>query len=502
MSDWPELSIDELKASTKNSIAMGPFGSRIKAESFVKSGVPIIKGGNLNGDFILENKFEFLTEEKATELRTSNAFRRDIVITHRGTIGQVGIIPDNSKFERYVVSQSQLKVTLDQEKVNPYFVYYFLRSPLGQHRLLLNASQVGVPAIAQASTSVKGIMVPCPDKEIQDRVVEIFLSLDHKIELNQQTNKTLEQIAQAIFKNWFVDFEPVKAKIIAKEKGGDELAQSLAAQAVICGAITLEQLQNLENDYRGLEAQLHPLITNKFPNEIGGLDYWSPKILQKVADLFPGNLVESEIGEIPDGWDANPLGQYLEIKRGGSPRPIKEYIVEKGLPWTKIADATKEPSPFLFRTKECIKEEGLKKTILLKKGSLILSNSATPGMPKFLELDACIHDGWLHFPQKRLFSDLYLFQLFLEIKKELIAQGNGSVFTNLKTDILRNQVVVAPEKEIISVFDKSVSLIFEKVKENCKEINVLTSLKDSLLPKLLSGETIIGKAQSSAEAEA
>lgn len=126
-SEWPEISIDELKAPTKNAIAMGPFGSRIKAENFVEEGIPVIKGGNLTGDFIVENEFDYLTEEKADELISSNAYRRDIVITHRGTIGQVGIIPDDSKYERYVVSQSQLKVSLDQDRVNPYFVYYFLR---------------------------------------------------------------------------------------------------------------------------------------------------------------------------------------------------------------------------------------------------------------------------------------------------------------------------------------------------------------------------------------
>ena len=157
----------------------------------------------------------YLTEEKATELQSSNAYRRDIVITHRGTIGQVGIIPDDSRFERYVVSQSQLKVTLDQDKVNPFYVYYFLRSPLGQHRLLVNSSQVGVPAIAQASTSVKGILVPFPKRKTQDSIVEILMDLDKKIATNTQTNQTLEQIAQAIFKSWFVDFEPVRAKTVS-----------------------------------------------------------------------------------------------------------------------------------------------------------------------------------------------------------------------------------------------------------------------------------------------
>ena len=101
---------------------MGPFGSRIKASNFVGEGIPVIKGGNLNGDFLSEDNFDYLTEEKATELQASHAYRRDIVITHRGTIGQVGIIPDDSKYERYVVSQSQLKVTLDQNKINPFYL--------------------------------------------------------------------------------------------------------------------------------------------------------------------------------------------------------------------------------------------------------------------------------------------------------------------------------------------------------------------------------------------
>ena len=228
-SDWDELTIDDLKAPTKNAIAMGPFGSRIRASNFVNKGIPVIKGGNLNGDFISEDNFDYLTEEKATELQSSNAYRRDIVITHRGTIGQVGIIPDDSRFERYVVSQSQLKVTLDQDKVNPFYVYYFLRSPLGQHRLLVNSSQVGVPAIAQASTSVKGILVPFPKRKTQDSIVEILMDLDKKIATNTQTNQTLEQIAQAIFKSWFVDFEPVKAKIAVLEAGGTAEQAELAA---------------------------------------------------------------------------------------------------------------------------------------------------------------------------------------------------------------------------------------------------------------------------------
>lgn len=92
------------------------------------------------------------------------------------------------------------------------------------------------------------------------------------------------------------------------------------------------------------------------------------------------------------------LGDFVKIKRGGSPRPIEEYIRSVGLNWLKISDATSSESPYIFNIAEHIDESGLNKTVLLKKGSLVLSNSATPGMPKILEVDSCIHDGWLYFP--------------------------------------------------------------------------------------------------------
>ncbi len=362
-----------------------------------------------------------------------------------------------------------------------YLLYAFLSSDL-QHQFHMHEGSGSVVSHIRVPDCLK-FEIYLPPLSVQKQIAKVLRDLDKKIELNRQTNQTLEHIAQALFKCWFVDFEPTRAKIIAKEKGANTAIQELAAQAIICGAITLEQLEAMTEN---LETTLQQAINEKLSQ--ANQTPINTEQLKTTAALFPNELVDSELGEIPEGWEVNPMGNYLEIKRGGSPRPIKEYIVEDGLPWTKIADATKEPSPFLFRTKEYIKEEGLKKTVLLKKGSLILSNSATPGLPKFLELDACIHDGWLHFPKKQLFSDLYLYQLFLKIRKELVAQGNGSVFTNLKTDILKSKVVVAPNQMVISKFDETISLAFNKLKENCKETNTLVEIRDALLPKLLSGE--------------
>ncbi|MFY1112677.1 MAG: restriction endonuclease subunit S [Methanosarcinaceae archaeon] len=205
--EWDIIFIDEIKSDDKSSLAMGPFGSNIKSENFVDEGVPVIRGNNLRKFEFNEDDFVFLTESKADELKSSNAFKGDIVITHRGTLGQVGIIPYDSKFDRYVVSQSQMKLKCNTNIVNPYFVYYFLNSRIGQYLLLMNKSQTGVPAIAQPLTSLKKVPIPVPDKDEQDKIVNILFDIDQKIETNRQINQVLEKIGHKLFKQWFVDFE-------------------------------------------------------------------------------------------------------------------------------------------------------------------------------------------------------------------------------------------------------------------------------------------------------
>lgn len=181
------------------------------------------------------------------------------------------------------------------------------------------------------------------------------------------------------------------------------------------------------------------------------------------------------------------LGDWVDVKRGSSPRPIQDYISEKGYKWLKISDASAVDSPFIFDIKECIREEGLNKTILLKSGTLVLSNSATPGIPKILAVDSCIHDGWLHFPKSR-FSNEFLYLLFKEIRPKLIQQGSGSVFTNLKTDILKKYEIPIPEQETLSKFDLVIKPLFNKIRANSDQIQTLSATRDQLLPKLMSWE--------------
>lgn len=359
-------------------------------------------------DFQGERKYVYETEKTITEegLKKSSTKllpKDSIIISARGTVGEMAVLGKNMTF-----NQSCYGI-LPNEKIGNDYLYYLLK----QKVIELQGLSYGSVFDTITTKTFDGLDVKIPENfQEQKSIAEILSTIDDKIENNLAINKTLEEMAMALYKHWFVDFGP-------------------------------------------------------FQN---------------------GEFVASELGSIPKGWEVKRLDEIITVKRGGSPRPIQDFLAPSGLPWVKISDATASNSPYLMETKEFIKEEGLRKTVLLKKGSLILSNSASPGIPKFLELDACIHDGWLHFPEINRFGKYLLFLTFLRIKEELIQKGNGSVFTNLKTDILKSQLVTLPPKEIEEKINSQIKSFFKKIRENSIENQTLTQLRDTLLPKLISGE--------------
>ena len=217
---------------------------------------------------------------------------------------------------------------------------------------------------------------------------------------------------------------------------------------------------------------------------------------QQATALFESWFVDYDpwSGIQPSEWTNAPLGTFVEIKRGGSPRPIQDYLSNSGLRWLKISDVTSLSSPFVLEIKEHIKEEGLKKTVFLHAGELVLSNSATPGIPKILDVDTCIHDGWLYFPKSEL-SKYYLYLFFKHIRKELVSLGNGSVFTNLKTDILKAFPATKADKVTLKKFDALVSPLFDAMLNADRENLKLATMRDSLLPQLMSGEIDVSAVQ-------
>ena len=152
--EWPLVKIEDIQAQKKGAIAIGPFGSRMKSDCYVSIGIPVIRGTNIDSGSIFKGNFVYISKEKADSLGSCNVFKNDLVFPHRGSIGEVGIVEGDAK---YVISSSLMKLTVDEKKVNPKFLYYFFKSEIGKHELLKNASQVGTPGIGQPLTSLKSI---------------------------------------------------------------------------------------------------------------------------------------------------------------------------------------------------------------------------------------------------------------------------------------------------------------------------------------------------------
>ena len=187
MKEWKIYKI----ADIVDEISMGPFGSNIKVENFISEGIPVLNGSNLQGYRLNEESFNYVSEEKANSLGKANAYRGDVVITHRGTLGQIIYIPYDSKYERYVISQSQFRLKLKKEIVRPDFLVYYFHTAIGQHKILMNASQVGVPALARPTSTFREVTLPIPPMDIQNKIMDILLSIDGKLTVNKQINDNL-----------------------------------------------------------------------------------------------------------------------------------------------------------------------------------------------------------------------------------------------------------------------------------------------------------------------
>jgi len=179
-------------------VAMGPFGSNIKVETFVDSGVPIISGNHLRGLYLDELGYNFITEEHARRLSNSLVRAGDIIFTHAGNIGQVALIPDDCGYPYYVISQRQFYLRCDKTKALPEYINYFFHSREGQGKLLANASQTGVPSIARPSSHLKGIAVILPPIEVQLMWFEMVKAMLQTLNSNNKESKRLASIRDSL----------------------------------------------------------------------------------------------------------------------------------------------------------------------------------------------------------------------------------------------------------------------------------------------------------------
>lgn len=387
---------------------MGPFGSNIKVDNFINSGVPVLNGSNLQGFKLNEDSFNYVSQEKADSLGRANAHRGDIVITHLGTLGQIVYIPEDSKFEQYVISQSQFRLKLNQSILRSDFFVYFFHTRLGQHRILMNASQVGVPALARPTSTFKEVVVPVPSMNVQEKIMNIFHSLDDKIENNRRINENLEQQAQALFKSWFVDFEPFKN----------------------------------------------------------------------------GEFVESELGMIPKGWRVGTLGEILNLRRNSYKKGS-----DLSLPYMPI-DVIPMHSLGVNEFKD--NKEAQSSLQIFEKNDIIIGamrvyfHRVVIAPCKGITRNTC-------FVLKPKSENLFAYSILQCNQDDAIDFANrtskGSTMPYAVWDNgLADYGIVIPPNSILERFNTSVSPILEKIRDSYKESRRLAELRDTLLPRLMSGE--------------
>jgi type I restriction enzyme S subunit len=193
--------------------------------------------------------------------------------------------------------------------------------------------------------------------------------------------------------------------------------------------------------------------------------------------------------EVPEGWQVKRLEDSMRIVRGASPRPIDDYMSSTGSPWIKISDATSIDHWFITEAKEFIKEEGVKHSRELQPGTLILSNSASPGIPRIVQIRSCVHDGWLIIDsfKDELYNE-FMFFFFENFRSKILNMGSGSIFKNLKTEYIKDLRITLPPKDLLNstkdVFEDIASQILNNVQQNQQ----LASLRDWLLPMLMNGQ--------------
>ncbi len=204
---------------------------------------------------------------------------------------------------------------------------------------------------------------------------------------------------------------------------------------------------------------------------------------------FPGHEHVKITNGVPEGWESVAISTICTVGRGGSPRPIKDFL-DGTIPWFKIGDATASESPFVYTTSEKIIEAGVKKSVFLPPRELILSNSATCGIPYFTGVTGCIHDGWLYFKNLRRVSKWFLYCCLHSKQRAILAGiGEGATQKNLNTDYIARQSLLLPKAlTLLDHFTTVVEPLFEQVFSLAQANMGLREARDLLLPRLMSGE--------------
>lgn len=407
----------------------------MKADTYTLVGVPVIRGTNISERRAWKGEWVFISDEFANSMPRCVVRAGALVFPHRGSIGEVAIVPVD-EHERYFLSTSLMKIEIDPAKANPNFVYFFFRSPDGRSEILRYASQVGTPGIGQPLESLRRFKLPLPPLGVQDAIAAILGALDNKIDLNSRMNETLEAMARAIFKDWFIDFGPTRAKIECR----------------------------------------------------------APYLAPEIWKLFPDRLDDE--GK-PDGWHPEPLLKHAHLLSGGTPKTADAAYWGGPISWASAKDVSQCGALFLLDTERSITGLGLTESstrMIPMLSTVVVARGATTGRFCMLGREMAMNQT-CYALATRGNRPFWVNCVFASLVESIVHGAHGSVFDTITTRTIQTAMTVIPSEAVLDLFEGSVGPLFMRALGNHEESRSLAQIRDLLLPKLMSGEIRVKDAE-------
>ena len=416
---WPVRSIQDMCLR----VTSGGTPSRRRPSFYEDGRWPWLKTQELR-DGWLDDSEEHITDDAVASSSAKVLPENTVLMAMYGaTVGRLGILR-----RPMTCNQACCAMIVDPECADYRYLFYQLLHARPQIRNLATGA-------AQQNLSgrlIKSLKFPFPPLPEQRWIAHILGALDDKIELNRQMNKTLEAMARAIFKDWFVDFGPVRAKLA------------------------------------------------------GRVPYLPPKLW----NLFPNRLVDSELGEIPVGWEVKALGEVIDVVGGTTPSTKRADYWEGGTHcWATPKDLSALRSPVIFDTERKITDSGLAKipSGLLPAGTLLLSSRAPIGYLAICQMSTAINQGFITILPRKTISNYFMLNWSQVFHDEIANHANGSTFLEISKSNFRKIRLVISHEQVLAHFDARVQLLYERIASNERESRALATLRDALLPKLVSG---------------
>jgi type I restriction enzyme, S subunit len=397
-----------------------------KTPAYSEYGLPMVRVTDIKGGFLDLSGTLKVTDDVFEEFtRRHRPERGDIVFSRVGTYGNASYVASDAPF---CLGQN---TALIHPSMNSRFLHYCLQSPAVREQI--ECSVVGSTQKTISLKSISALQIPVPPHQELEAIAHILGTLDDKIELNRRMNETLEAMGRALFKSWFVDFDAVHAKAEGRD----------------------------------------------------------PVLPKPLADLFPDSFEDSELGEIPKGWEVKTIGDIADVVGGSTPSTKEPAYWEEGAhAWATPKDLSALSVPVLLDTERRITGAGLAQISsgLLPKGTVLLSSRAPIGYLAVAEIPVAINQGFIAMKPKAGTSNLFLLLWASVAHDEIVSRANGSTFLEISKANFRPIPVVRPSSRVMKAFERHVGPAYRRIVESACESRTLAALRDTLLPKLISGE--------------